>query len=246
MRLQEKVAIVTGAASGIGRSTAILFAREGARLVLNDIDAQALNELGRTLPNDRVRCVVGSVADEDEGKPRNPIGFRQHEEKPDDGFTYKMEGFGFNGRIVKVPKAAHESSARRTKYLDAFKAKYRPEFVNRVGEDRVLVFNDLKDKAKLGLVLDLRLKALEIQLKDKRLTLTLTDAAREAVLAKALTQSRYGARPIKQIVDREINRALKDAELDGRIQDGDHVIVDWDAAAGRFRAHEAPEETPAP
>ena len=65
MRLQEKVAIVTGAASGIGRSTAILFAREGARLVLNDIDAQGLNELVRTLPNDGVRCVVGSVADED-------------------------------------------------------------------------------------------------------------------------------------------------------------------------------------
>ena len=65
MRLQEKVAIVTGAASGIGRSTAILFAREGARLVLNDIDAQGLNELARTLPNDGVRCVVGSVADED-------------------------------------------------------------------------------------------------------------------------------------------------------------------------------------
>jgi ATP-dependent Clp protease ATP-binding subunit ClpA len=59
------------------------------------------------------------------------------------------------------------------------------------------------------------------------------------VLAKALTQSRYGARPIKQIVDREINRALKDAELDGRISDGDGVIVDWDAAAGRYRAAKA-------
>jgi len=65
MRLKEKVAIVTGAASGIGRSTAILFAREGARLVLNDIDAQGLNELVRTLANDNVRCAIGSVADED-------------------------------------------------------------------------------------------------------------------------------------------------------------------------------------
>ena len=65
MRLKGKVAIVTGAASGIGRSTAILFAREGARLVLNDIDAQGLNELVRTLANDNVRCAIGSVADED-------------------------------------------------------------------------------------------------------------------------------------------------------------------------------------
>ena len=38
MRLLDKVAIVTGAGSGIGEATAILFAQQGAKLVLNDID----------------------------------------------------------------------------------------------------------------------------------------------------------------------------------------------------------------
>jgi NAD(P)-dependent dehydrogenase (short-subunit alcohol dehydrogenase family) len=38
-RLQGKVAIVTGAAAGIGRATALRFAAEGARLVVNDVDA---------------------------------------------------------------------------------------------------------------------------------------------------------------------------------------------------------------
>ncbi len=38
MRLKDKVAIVTGGASGIGRSCCILFAREGARVVVADID----------------------------------------------------------------------------------------------------------------------------------------------------------------------------------------------------------------
>jgi NAD(P)-dependent dehydrogenase (short-subunit alcohol dehydrogenase family) len=64
MRLQDKVAIVTGAASGIGRSTALLFAREGARLVLNDIDAQGLEALTRQMENERARAVAGNVADE--------------------------------------------------------------------------------------------------------------------------------------------------------------------------------------
>ncbi len=64
MRLQDKVAIVTGAASGIGRSTAILFAREGARLVLNDIDAQGLEALMPQMPREGARAVAGNVADE--------------------------------------------------------------------------------------------------------------------------------------------------------------------------------------
>jgi NAD(P)-dependent dehydrogenase (short-subunit alcohol dehydrogenase family) len=38
MRLQNKVAIITGAATGIGRATALLFAREGASVVVADIN----------------------------------------------------------------------------------------------------------------------------------------------------------------------------------------------------------------
>jgi len=64
MRLQDKVAIVTGAASGIGRSTATLFAREGARLVLNDIDVRGLEGLMLQMPAERARTIVGNVADE--------------------------------------------------------------------------------------------------------------------------------------------------------------------------------------
>jgi len=44
-RLKNKNAIITGAASGIGRATAALFAREGANLILADINDKLLTDV---------------------------------------------------------------------------------------------------------------------------------------------------------------------------------------------------------
>jgi NAD(P)-dependent dehydrogenase (short-subunit alcohol dehydrogenase family) len=58
LRLEGKVAVVTGAASGIGRATTELFVREGARVVAVDLNEAA----GRTLTGEAVAFVRADVA----------------------------------------------------------------------------------------------------------------------------------------------------------------------------------------
>jgi NAD(P)-dependent dehydrogenase (short-subunit alcohol dehydrogenase family) len=69
MRVKDKVCILTGAGSGIGRATAILFAREGAIQVISDVDEAGLQETMDLIDDEAkerttaVRCDVTNSAD---------------------------------------------------------------------------------------------------------------------------------------------------------------------------------------
>jgi 3-oxoacyl-[acyl-carrier protein] reductase len=52
--LDEKVAIVTGSARGIGRATAELLAAEGAKVLINDLDGDVAEEASKEIPGDTV------------------------------------------------------------------------------------------------------------------------------------------------------------------------------------------------
>ena len=67
-RLRGKSAVLTGAAKGIGRATAELFAREGARLVVTDVDREGLEGLVEALPGSEVEAVVGDVSVPEDAK----------------------------------------------------------------------------------------------------------------------------------------------------------------------------------
>lgn len=45
MKLRDKVAVVTGAGRGIGRAVALAYAREGARIVVSDVDLEPAREV---------------------------------------------------------------------------------------------------------------------------------------------------------------------------------------------------------
>lgn len=70
MRLKEKVVIITGAAAGIGCAAAIKIAREGARLVLVDLNEKGLNHTLELVkqhhPGTEAVIVIGDVTKEED------------------------------------------------------------------------------------------------------------------------------------------------------------------------------------
>jgi NAD(P)-dependent dehydrogenase (short-subunit alcohol dehydrogenase family) len=61
-RLQDRVAVVTGAASGIGLATARRFADEGAKVVAVDLTTDAIETLAKEVDGDAITCDVTDEA----------------------------------------------------------------------------------------------------------------------------------------------------------------------------------------
>jgi ATP-dependent Clp protease ATP-binding subunit ClpB len=110
----------------------------------------------------------------------------------------------------------------RGKVLDMVKASFRPEFLNRI--DEILLFHRL-DRAHMGDIVDIQFARLRHLLEDRDIELTLTPKAREW-LANEGYDPAYGARPLKRVIQREVQDGLADAILSGTISDGQAVTVD--------------------
>ena len=110
----------------------------------------------------------------------------------------------------------------RGKVLDMVKAAFRPEFLNRI--DEILLFHRL-DRQHMGSIVDIQMHRLGTLLAERDIVLDLTPAARDW-LANEGYDPAYGARPLKRVIQREVQDRLADAILEGSIVDGNHVRID--------------------
>ena len=72
MRLKDRVALITGAGSGMGRAASLLFSREGANIVALDISEQAVQETAALIERQGgeatfIKCDVGLEEDVKKG-----------------------------------------------------------------------------------------------------------------------------------------------------------------------------------
>ena len=122
--------------------------------------------------------------------------------------------------LASLPERADVSAAREA-VMAAVRAAFRPEFLNRL--DEILLFRRLSRDDMKGIVA-IQLERLRKLLADRKITLEV-DAAASAWLANAGYDPVYGARPLKRIIQRELQNPLAQQILEGRIPDGSTVHV---------------------
>ena len=115
-----------------------------------------------------------------------------------------------------------DPEAKRNAVMATVNASFKPEFLNRL--DEVVLFDALTVD-ELAKIVELQVAELSRRLRERRLSLEVTDGAR-AWLAMSGFDSAYGARPLRRLVQREIGDRLAKAILAGEIADGDTVLVD--------------------
>jgi ATP-dependent Clp protease ATP-binding subunit ClpB len=115
-----------------------------------------------------------------------------------------------------------DAEQRRDKVLQVVRSTFKPEFLNRL--DEVVVFDALGTE-ELSRIVDLQIASLSRRLQDRRLTLTVTDAARDWLTLTGYDPA-YGARPLRRLVQKAIGDTLARALLAGEVRDGDEVVVD--------------------
>jgi ATP-dependent Clp protease ATP-binding subunit ClpC len=142
--------------------------------------------------------------------------------------------FGFDAKRGVIDEAD-----MRKKVDDSLKQMFRPEFLNRI--DATIIFQPLSD-VEIRQISLLEINRVREQLKEKNLTLEITDEALD-LLAKRGYDPQFGARPLRRVITNLIEDPLSEGWLSQRFQTGDTVVVDVDENALRLRSQREIEQT---
>jgi len=122
--------------------------------------------------------------------------------------------------------------ARSRLVMDALRAHFRPEFLNRV--DEIIIFDRLSEDD-LKKIVEIQLRRLTKRLEQQKITLDLSDSAK-ALLAREGYDPVYGARPLRRVIQKEILDPLSIDILEGKVREGQTIRVDAKNGQLSFRA----------
>jgi ATP-dependent Clp protease ATP-binding subunit ClpB len=122
--------------------------------------------------------------------------------------------------IAELPESA-DIEAARPAVMRSVRERFRPEFLNRL--DEIVLFRRLA-RGDMAAIVDIQLRGLRRLLEDRKITLNLDEAAREW-LAEAGYDPVYGARPLKRVIQRNLQDKLAGRLLEGSVKDGESLTV---------------------
>ncbi|MBR1230246.1 MULTISPECIES: ATP-dependent chaperone ClpB [unclassified Bradyrhizobium] len=122
--------------------------------------------------------------------------------------------------LVNQPEG-EDTSEVRDQVMGMVRAHFRPEFLNRV--DEIILFHRLQ-KSEMGRIVEIQFARLQKLLEERKITLTLDAAARDWLAAKGWDPA-YGARPLKRVIQRNLQDPLAEMILEGSVADGDRVAI---------------------
>lgn len=128
------------------------------------------------------------------------------------------------GSNILQDMGAKDYNTMRQQIMEVLKREFRPEFLNRV--DDIVIFHSLKLED-LRKIIDIQLKDLHKMLAEKKITISLSDEAKD-FLAQEAFDPVYGARPLKRVIQNRIQNTLALKMLSGEIGNEDHIKIDFD------------------
>lgn len=115
-----------------------------------------------------------------------------------------------------------DDKEKHARTLEALRATFKPEFLNRIDDIinfRALTLDDINK------IVDIQLAAIEKRLKDRKLTIELTSKSKKYIAGVGFSPV-YGARPLKRSLQKLILDPLALEILAGRYAEGDHIKID--------------------
>ncbi len=145
------------------------------------------------------------------------------------GTSLKANGFGFTG---------DDHIALENRVNTALKEQFRPEFLNRV--DEIVIFSEL-NKEEIRKIVDLMLKEVSAQLKEKGIAFSVSEAAKDQ-LAKEGYDPKYGARPLSKTIQKRLEDPIADMFLMGKFKKAEKVTVGYRKESFTFDVKERKED----
>ncbi|MCW5961330.1 MAG: ATP-dependent Clp protease ATP-binding subunit [Pyrinomonadaceae bacterium] len=141
-------------------------------------------------------------------------------------FIQKRQSMGF--------QSGTDSS--RTKMEDEVmsevKRTFAPEFINRL--DEIIIFDELLDED-LMKIIDLQVNQLNEVLTAHALQIRLTEDAKQWLIEKTCGDRKYGARPLKRALQRNVEDELSEALIQGELRENSLIEVYADDQKLSFR-----------